>query len=69
MFLVRVTVSRALRDVRAEPAANSQRGRVDATNSTEGRESDIGNGLAFGASTSTQVQKGLRDGQIIIECF
>lgn len=61
-ILMRVTVSGALRDLRAEPAPDSQGGRVDAADSTEGRESDVGNGLTFGASTSAQVQKGLRVG-------
>jgi hypothetical protein len=61
-ILMRVTVSWALRDLRAEPVPDSQGGRVDAADSTEGRESDVGNGLTFGASTSAQVQKGLRYG-------
>jgi hypothetical protein len=52
---MRITVSWALRDLRAEPAPDSQGGRVDAADSTEGRESDVGNCLAFGTSTSAQV--------------
>lgn len=49
---MRVTVSWALRDIRAHPAHEGQVRRIDAAYGAEDSKSYVGNSLAFGASTS-----------------
>lgn len=51
-FSKRVTVSRALRDVRAHPAHEGQVRRIDAAYGAEDSKSYVGNRLALGGSTS-----------------
>lgn len=56
---MRVTVTRALGNLRTHPAQEGQVSGVYATDGAEDSKCNISNGLAFGTSTSAQVQQGL----------
>jgi hypothetical protein len=59
--LVGITVSRTSRSLAtAHPVLEGQRGRIDTANDTEGGEGNVGDYLAPGLGTSTEVKKGLR---------
>jgi len=57
--LVGITVSRTSRSLAtAHPVLEGQRGRIDTANDTEGGEGNVGDYLAPGSGTSTEMKKG-----------